>query len=131
MLSGIILSIFLIYNQRFGMQNLIQKLIDFRKKRDWEQFHNPKDLSMSIAIEAAELMEEFQWKTREEVDLHIKDNKEKIADEIADIMTYLLLLAHDLDIDIKGAVNSKMDKNELKYPVEKCKSKNTKYTHLK
>lgn len=113
------------------MDDLIKKLIQFRADRDWEQFHNPKDLSISIAIEAAELMEEFQWKTKEEVDLHIEKNKEKVADEIADIMTYLLLLANDLDIDFTEAINAKMKKNEKKYPIDKCKSKNTKYTHLK
>lgn len=112
------------------MDEIIEKLLRFRRERDWEQYHNPKDLSMSIAIEAAELMEEFQWKTKEEVQKHINDNKEAVSDEIADILTYLLLLANDLDIDVAQAIESKMKKNAQKYPVDKCKSKNTKYTHL-
>lgn len=110
------------------VEELIKKLIEFRAERDWEQFHNPKDLSISIAIEAAELMEEFQWKNKEEVAQHLKDNKERVSDEIADIMTYLLLISHDLDIDIEAAIESKMIKNAKKYPVGRCKGKSLKYT---
>lgn len=117
--------------KKVPMKDLIQTLIDFRRERDWEQYHNPKDLSMSIAIEAAELMQEFQWKTSSEVQEHIEKNKDMVADEIADIMTYLLLLATDLDLDMENIIRSKMSKNAKKYPIDKCKSKNTKYTHLR
>lgn len=110
------------------IKELVKKLLVFRNERDWEQFHTPKNLSISIAIEAAELMQEFQWKTTEEVRAHIADNKERVSDEIADILTYLLLLSKDLDIDPLQAVENKMIKNAAKYPIEKSKGNSTKYT---
>jgi dCTP diphosphatase len=102
----------------------------FRDQRDWMQFHNPKNLAMSIAIEAAELMEHFQWKTSEESAAHSDSTKAPIADEIADVAIYLIELADNLGIDLSAAINAKLDKNEAKYPVEKARGNITKYDQL-
>ncbi|MDD2998709.1 MAG: nucleotide pyrophosphohydrolase [Erysipelotrichia bacterium] len=109
---------------------LLKKLRIFRQERNWEKFHKPKDLAMAAAIEAAELMEEFLWKNEEEVIAKVKHDKEKVADEIADTVVYLMLLADDLEIDMYDAIERKMQKNAAKYPVEKCRGKATKYTEL-
>lgn len=91
---------------------------DFRDRRDWEQFHTPKNLSMSIAIEAAELMEEFQWLTAEE-SRRLREDEGKLArlaEELADVLIYALSLANSLDIDISTALADKLGKNAEKYP---------------
>ncbi len=91
---------------------------DFRDRRDWEQFHTPKNLSMSIAIEAAELMEEFQWLTPEE-SRRLRESEGKsarLAEELADVLIYALSLANSLDIDLSTAVVDKLGKNAQKYP---------------
>lgn len=111
-------------------QQLIKKLIIFRQERNWEQFHRPKDLAMAAAIEAAELMEEFLWHSEEEVVAKIKKDKEKVANEIADTMVYLMLLADDLGIDMYDAIENKLKANAKRYPVEKCYGKSTKYPDL-
>jgi NTP pyrophosphatase (non-canonical NTP hydrolase) len=110
--------------------DLLKKLIIFRQERNWEKFHKPKDLAMAAAIEAAELMEEFLWHSEDEVVKKIEASKERYADEIADTMVYLMLLANDLGIDMYSAIENKLGKNAQKYPVEKCKGKSTKYTQL-
>lgn len=112
------------------IKNLTKRIIDFRNVRDWKQFHNPKDLSLSLVLEAAEVMEHFQWKSEAEIDEYVKTHKDEIAEELADVMNYLLLTAHDLDIDICDALSKKIDKSEIKYPVEKAKGKHTKYNKL-
>jgi NTP pyrophosphatase (non-canonical NTP hydrolase) len=85
---------------------------------------------MAAAIEAAELMQEFLWQTEEEVKQKVKNDKERFADEIADTVVYLMLLADDLGIDMFQAIENKLKKNAEKYPVEKCRGKATKYTNL-
>jgi NTP pyrophosphatase (non-canonical NTP hydrolase) len=102
----------------------------FRDERDWKQFHDPKNMAISIVLEASELLEHFQWKTKEEVEEYTKKNKGEIQDEIADIAAYLFELADNLDIDLTSAVEQKLEKNRKKYPVEKAKGKHTKYTKL-
>jgi NTP pyrophosphatase (non-canonical NTP hydrolase) len=103
----------------------LQKLIaSFRDERDWRQFHTPKNLAVSISIEAAELLEHFQWSDK-------CKNKKEIAYEMADVLAYLLLLADECDIDLEKAFLEKMKINEKKYPIEKSKGKSTKYTELK
>ncbi len=94
------------------------------------QFHDPKNMSISIVLEAAELLEHFQWKTKKEAQNYIKNHKEEIADEIADIAAYLFELADNLDIDLIKAMKNKIEKNRKKYPVEKSKGKHTKYNRL-
>lgn len=109
----------------------VDKLKSFRHSRNWEQFHTPKNLSMGIAIEASELMQEFLWKNDEEVKQRILDHRENVADEIADIASYVFLLADDLGLDLFSEIERKIQKNAAKYPVEKCFGKATKYNELK
>ncbi|MBU1105520.1 MAG: nucleotide pyrophosphohydrolase [Candidatus Riflebacteria bacterium] len=111
-------------------QDLLKKLIIFRQERQWEEFHKPKDLAMAAAIEAAELMQEFLWKTDDEILVQVSKDKERFADEIADTVVYLMLLANDLGIDMYASIEKKMKKNAERYPVDKCRGKSTKYTNL-
>lgn len=109
------------------LQQMIRK---FRDERDWMQFHNPKNLACSISIEAAELLEQFQWKTPEESALLGKEQKEKISHEIADVAVYLFELADNLDIDLVQAIQAKLMLNAEKYPIVKAKGSAIKYTEL-
>ncbi len=110
---------------------VVNKLLAFRHERNWEQFHTPKNLSMGIAIEASELMQEFLWKNDEEVAQRIKEKPENVADEIADIASYVFLLSHDLGFDLFKEIERKIEKNAKKYPAEKCFGIATKYNELK
>jgi len=113
-----------------NIEYILEKIKKFRDDRDWMQFHDPKNMAVSIMIEAAELLEHFQWKTKDEVQKYIKANKEEISDEIADIAMYLFELANNLGIDLVQAMDKKLKKNETKYPIEKAKSRHTKYNKL-
>ncbi|NQZ53001.1 MAG: nucleotide pyrophosphohydrolase [Piscirickettsiaceae bacterium] len=107
---------------------LLEKLIAFRRERDWEQFHNPKDLAISLSIEAAELLEWFQWKTNDEIVVQLdSDKRESLEDEVADVAVYLTYLCHDLGIDLNQAIAAKIKKNAIKYPIEKVKGRSDKY----
>lgn len=109
----------------------LKRLLEFRDRRDWAQFHTLKNLAISIAIEAAELLEEFQWKTDEEAKRHaLGDGHERVSSEVADIMIYLLLFCHEAGIDLIEAVERKIEENERRYPVEKAKGSAKKYTEL-
>ena len=112
------------------LNDLNNKIIDFRDKRDWKQFHNPKDMALSLVLEAGEVMEHFQWKNSEEIEKYIKEHKDEIGEELADVFYWVLLMSHDLDIDILDALEKKMEKNEKKYPIEKARGKADKYTKL-
>jgi len=109
---------------------LTKKLIDFRDSRDWKQFHNPKDVAISLSLEASEVLEHFQWKGKEEIEQYIKTNKNEIGEELADVFNWVLILSHDIGVDILKASDEKIEKNEKKYPVEKAKGKHTKYNQL-
>jgi len=111
-------------------KTIIEKIKKFRDDRDWMQFHDPKNMAVSITIEAAELLEHFQWKTKDEVQAYINENKEEISNEIADIAMYLFELADNIGMDLIQAMEQKLKKNESKYPIEKAKSKHTKYNKL-
>lgn len=104
--------------------NLVQKLLEFSKDRDWMQFHNSKDLAIAINIESSELLEQFLWKSPEDANL---DN---IKDELADVFAYALLLANKYNLDVEKIVLDKIAKNALKYPIEKSKGSAKKYTEL-
>jgi NTP pyrophosphatase (non-canonical NTP hydrolase) len=106
------------------MDDLTRKINQFRDDRNWRQFHNPKDLAISISLEASELLENFQWKTSEEA------NQENIEQELADVLIYSLMLASDLDLDLQQIIEKKLKLNEQKYPVEKSKGNKVKYTEL-
>lgn len=107
---------------------ILDRLLRFRSEREWEQFHKPKDLAISLTLEAAEVLEHFQWKTTEEIEEYVKTHKDDIAEELADVFNWVILLSHDLGIDIIEAANKKIDKNAKKYPADKAKGKHAKYT---
>ena len=117
-------------NDTSGIRRITEKIKKFRDERDWKQFHNHKDVALSLVLEAAEVLEHFQWKKPEEVDSHAAACKGDIADELADVAIYLFELADNLGIDLPEAIDSKMKKNALKYPVEKAKGRNIKYNQL-
>jgi NTP pyrophosphatase (non-canonical NTP hydrolase) len=106
------------------IKEITNELLKFRNDRDWEQFHNPKDLALAINIEAGELLEEFLWKKPKEA------NEEKVKDELADVFAYAFLLAEKYDFDIKQIVLDKIKKNRQKYPIEKAKGTAKKYNQL-
>jgi len=112
------------------MDDVIAQIRQFRDERDWKQFHDPKSLAVSISIEAAELLEHFQWIDKAQSAQHAAENREEIADEIADVAIYLIELADVTGIDLKSAILAKLKKNAVKYPVEKSRGKITKYTKL-
>jgi NTP pyrophosphatase (non-canonical NTP hydrolase) len=96
------------------IQHLMNKIDEFRDARNWRPHHNPKDLAISISIEAAELLEDFQWINNETA---LKENEENIREEIADILIYSLTLCSELGLDVKEIIEEKIEKNEKKYPV--------------
>lgn len=104
------------------MNELIKRILKFRDDRNWKQFHTPENLAKSISIEAAELLEHFQWNN--EMSL------EAVTDELADVMNYCILMADAIGVDLLQAMHQKIDKNEQKYPIEKAKGVSTKYTEL-
>ena len=112
------------------IEDLVKRIIAFRDARDWKQFHNPKDVALSMVLEAGEVMEHFQWKNKEEIEEYVKIHKNEIGEELADVLYWVLLMSHDLDINILDALDKKIRKNEDKYPVEKAKGKHTKYNKL-
>ena len=109
---------------------LTDALVKFRDERDWKQFHNPKDCALSLSLEAAEVLEHFQWKNGEELEKYVIERKIDIAEELADVLYWVLLLSNDLKIDLVEAFEKKMIRNGKKYPVEKAKGRHTKYTAL-
>ncbi len=113
-----------------SFEKLIKRIIAFRDARDWKQFHNPKDCALSLSLESGEVMEHFQWKNTEEMQEHIEKHREEIGDELADVLYWVILMSHDMDINILQALDRKMKKNEAKYPEHKAKGKHTKYTEL-
>lgn len=113
-----------------NIEDLQKKVVKYRDDRDWKQFHNPKDLALSLVLEATEVLEHFQWKNREEVGKYIKTNKDDIAEELSDVLYWILLMSNDLDIDISKSFNKKMIVNAKKYPIKKAKGSHKKYTEL-
>lgn len=103
---------------------IIRKIIQFRDERDWEQFHNSKDLAIALSIEAGELLELFLWKKPE------KANRDKVEEELADVLIYAFLLLHNYELDINEIINNKLAKNNKKYPVEKSTGTAKKYNEL-
>ena len=112
------------------INEITKKILRFRDDRDWMQFHDPKNMAVSIILEASELLEHFQWKTGEEVEKYVMQNKAEIKDEIADIALYLFELSDNLGINLIDAMEEKLKKNAMKYPIEKAKGKHTKYNKL-
>lgn len=112
------------------VDKILEKVRIFRDERDWMQFHDAKNMAVSIIIEASELLEHFQWQSKQEVEEYITKNKEQVQDEIADIALYLFELADNLGIDLLDAMARKLEKNKKKYPVERARGKHTKYNKL-
>ena len=109
-------------------QDTINKILQFRDERDWRQFHNPKDLAISISLEAAELLEVFQWSAE---DVKCTEKMDKIREELADVINYCVLMADACDLDIDEIVQAKIKRNNEKYPVELAKGSKEKYDQLK
>jgi NTP pyrophosphatase (non-canonical NTP hydrolase) len=110
------------------IKDIIAEILKFRDERDWEQFHDSKNLACAISIEAAELNELFLWKSAKESE---SVDREALSDEIADVLAYTLMLAHRHNFDIADIIKNKMKKNAIKYPIEKAKGSSKKYNELK
>lgn len=106
------------------INEIMEQIVQFTEERDWNQFHNGKDLALALSIEASELNEVFLWKKPEEVNL------EKIKEELADVMNYAFLIAHKYDLDLKEIILAKLKKNSEKYPIKKAKGNAKKYNEL-
>lgn len=111
-------------SQDSDIKEIMKQIVQFSKDRDWDQFHNGKDLSLALSIEASELNEAFLWKQPEDVAI------DKVKEELADIMNYAFLIAHRYNLDIKDIMLSKLAKNAEKYPIDKSKGNAKKYTEL-
>ena len=105
-------------------EEIIQALLKFRNERDWEQFHNPKDLALAINVEAGELLELFLWKNSEEA------KKEQVKEELADVFAYAFMLAEKYNFDVKEIILEKIKRNGEKYPIAKAKGIAKKYNEL-
>ena len=109
-------------------QETINQVLKFRDDRDWKQFHNPKDLAISISLEASELLEIFQWSAE---DVKCEKKMDKIKEELADVMNYCILMADTCGLDLDEIIQEKIKKNNEKYPVEKAYGSKEKYTELR
>jgi len=107
-----------------------QRLREFAEARDWDQFHSPKNLTMALSVEVAEIVEHFQWLTEEQSNNLAQETVAEVATELADTLLYLVRLADKLDIDLLEAAHRKIEINEQKYPVEKSRGHARKYTDL-
>lgn len=105
----------------------IARVVGFRDARNWKQFHTPKDLAISMSLEAAELLEIFQWSG---TDLQCGEKQDRIREELADVLSYCILMADVCGLDLDEIMNAKVDRNEAKYPVEKAYGSAAKYTEL-
>jgi NTP pyrophosphatase (non-canonical NTP hydrolase) len=113
------------------LDEITQRLRKFAKDRDWDQFHSPKNLTMALSVEVAELVEHFQWLTEDQSKALDAKTLAEVTDEIADVQAYLIRLADKLNVDIVKAVEAKIVKNEAKYPADKVKGSAKKYTKYK
>ncbi len=110
-----------------SMKELTDNIVAFRDARNWKQFHNPKDLAISISLEAAELLEVFQW-SGSDTEADTEKKITKIKEELADVLIYSILMGNDLGLDISEIVNNKLEENKRKYPADKAYGKADKYT---
>lgn len=111
-------------------EDLTAEIRAFCDAREWRQFHAPKEMAVAIAAEAGELLQHFVWQTPEQSAQRVRDRREKIADEIADVAILLFELADNLGIDLAGAMRAKLKRNELRYPADKARGSNKKYDEL-
>jgi NTP pyrophosphatase (non-canonical NTP hydrolase) len=113
-----------------SLQEYTDKLVELRRERDWEQFDNGKDEALSLVLEATEVLEHFQWKNGEVLKKYLDEHREEIGEELADVFYWVVLMSHDLGIDILDAADKKLEKIKAKYPVEKAKGRSEKYDKL-
>jgi len=118
-------------DRKTELHELMESILKFRELRDWAQFHDPKNLAEAISIEAGELLEQFLWKTPDESRRISADRRKELASELADILIFCLLFAHETGIDVERAIREKIAANEDRYPVHKAKGTSRKYTELK
>ena len=112
-------------------QDVLREILAFRDARDWAQFHTPRNLAAAVAIEAAELQEVLLWMSDDEVDQLLEGEKhERVKEELADVLIYAFLMAHEADVDPIDAIRRKLEKNEGKYPVDRAKGRSDKYSEL-
>ncbi|MFH0748972.1 MAG: nucleotide pyrophosphohydrolase [Candidatus Bathyarchaeota archaeon] len=119
-------------DETITIEKLKKLVLSFRDERNWKKYHNPQDLAISLSVEAAELLELFQWKNNEEIKDFLKNSEsyQKVCDELADIIIYSLDLADIIDADVSEIVQKKLETNAKKYPVEKAKGSAKKYSEL-
>ena len=113
------------------LKTMTMKILAFREARDWAQFHKPKDMALSLMLEAGEVAEHFQWKSEAEAQAHIAAQRSEIGDELADVLYWVLLMANDCGVNLSESFERKMAKNEAKYPVDQARGRHTKYVDLK
>lgn len=110
------------------LHQISQRLLEFARARDWEQFHAPKNLAMALAVEAGEIMEHFQWLSEEQSEQLSEDKRQQVAYEIADVFIFTMRLTQRLGIDLAAVVDEKININEQKYPADKVRGSAKKYT---
>ena len=113
------------------LEELRLKVSEFARQRDWDQFHSPKNLAMALIVEAAELVEQFQWLKQSESRELSGEKKQAVEEELADILVYLVRIADQLDIDLLAAARRKIESNAAKYPVDKVRGSSKKYTEYR
>ena len=114
--------------KRPTLDELTARILEFRDARDWKRFHTPKDMALSLALEAAEVLELTQWRNGADLDAHLARKRREVGDELSDVLYWVLLLAHDLGIDLARAFARKMASNARKYPVRTSKGSARKYS---
>lgn len=112
------------------LAELTRHVLQFRDDRHWKQFHNAKDVALSLVLEAAEVLELMQWKEGDDLEKSLQEKKHRLGEELADVLYWVLILAHDREIDLADAFAKKMATNAVKYPVEKARGVSTKYNEL-
>ena len=112
------------------IEGLTKRVLRHRDERDWAQFHTPKELAVSLCVESAELLSLMQWKSGAELEEAVKAKRGQIRDELADVLHSVLLLANDLNVNLGEALEQKLEKDAVKYPVSKARGRNRKYTEL-
>ncbi len=111
-----------------SLEELIGDVVAFRDARNWRQFHNAKDMALSLVLEAAELLELTQWKNGDLLERHLSERSNDVADELADVLWWVLLISHDLGIDLESAFATKLERNGDKYPIDRAFGSAAKYT---
>lgn len=112
------------------LKKLTDSILKFRAERDWKQFHTPKDEAIALLSEATEVLDQFKWLNKKETAEYLKTHKKEVADELSDVLFWVLLMAYDFEVDLPKAFESKMKQNRKKYPVAKARGRHTKYTQL-